>query len=355
MLLIPIYFVAVYFVEKNYFDYALVGERPKEGYRFLVIRKRGLGEQEFIKRLELTSKRLGWQCFSCSCRPSNLEYWLLDKPLEKVIERIKPDFTITLEGEELYTHQCNNYLCLSAGVRKYFKNDPNYTPENFYQFDGFLPSFQDIDFLKSYIEKEKSFYGFLWYPTCQKTDYIQVTPKKIFYSGNNWDNKRKGEEFTKFFSLLDKKDYLNVYGPKNKWQHTPNSAKGLLPFDGVTLLQKMQECGVTLVLHAQAHLDEGAASARIFEAAAASTVIISDKHPLVVGDFQDSVLYIDADKSGEEIFKQVEAHMQWILENPQEALDKAKKAHEIFVNQFTLEDQLLKLATMHSAITRIKS
>jgi spore maturation protein CgeB len=94
-------------------------------------------------------------------------------------------------------------------------------------------------------------------------------------------------------------------------------------------------------MHRDTHLKAGAPSGRIFEAAAAAAVIISDKHPFVEKEFKNSVLYVD--QTRDDLFEQIDTHMRWIKENPEAAKTKALQAHKIFLEKFTLEEQLIRL------------
>jgi len=110
----------------------------------------------------------------------------------------------------------------------------------------------------------------------------------------------------------------------------------------------MQECGIVLILHSETHLKGNAPTGRIFEAAAASCVVISDRHPFVIQEFGDSVLYIDQDESAEEMARQIESHLGWIQSHPAAAQEMAEKCHRIFEERFTLEQQLLRLQTVYN-------
>ena len=44
--------------------------------------------------------------------------------------------------------------------------------------------------------------------------------------------------------------------------------------------------------------------------------------------------------------------MLWIKNNPEKAKAKAKKAHQIFIDKFTMESQLINLAKMHEKIKK---
>lgn len=87
----------------------------------------------------------------------------------------------------------------------------------------------------------------------------------------------------------------------------------------------MHSTGVTLILHAPDHFLGQTPTGRIFEACAASTVIISDRHPFLEKHFSNSILYIDQEKPSEELYLQIDAHMRWIQKHPVEANLLAKK------------------------------
>ena len=82
---------------------------------------------------------------------------------------------------------------------------------------------------------------------------------------------------------------------------------------------------------------------RIFEAAAAGCAIISDRHPFIVQEFGDAVLYIDQEGSSEAIFQAIATHMAWIRSHPEKAQEMAFRCHQIFMEKFTLEKQLCDL------------
>ena len=222
-------------------------------------------------------------------------------------------------------------------------------------FDALLPSFTAIDKLKNAYEATgKSFNGFTWYPTVYTTEYQVAQPQYLFYSGGTlWDGTRASSKYKQLFSKLDQTGYFRVCGVVDKWQHTPNSAIGLIPIDGKSLIAAIHKAGISLVLHTQGHIESGAPTARIFEAAAANAVIIADRHPFIQQNFGNNVLYIDTEKSAENIFQQIDQHMQWIYAHPKEAQAKAINCHDIFMQKFSLDAQLLKLLEMHQHITQV--
>ena len=126
--------------------------------------------------------------------------------------------------------------------------------------------------------------------------------------------------------------------------------KDLLPFDGKSIHGAMREAGIALVIHADPHLELSAPTARIFEAAQAGCVIISDKNPFIIKHFGDTVLYFDETKEGQELFQQIHAHVQWIFDHQKEAEAMARRAHAIFGEKFNLEGQVKDLALLHERI-----
>lgn len=333
-------------------------QEVKKRYKIFILWA-GLGEYEWAKRLEKACTELGWESQSSfSMEELYYEKFLPEgiQPmdpltLQKTIEEFEPDLIISLRDDRIFSSKFPNYLVLSGGGPEYY----HWINDKILKFDGILHASKAMGSLKIYMEAAgKKFFGICWYPSCAKTSYQELDPKKIFYCGFQWDTKRNGAEYRKMFSLLDGRGYLEVYGLPTLWEFTPNSRKGLLPFDGESITQAIKKSGIALVLHTTAHIEFGAPTSRIFEAASAGSVIISDKNPFIVENFGDSVLYIDGDKNGEELFQQIDGHYNWIINHPKEAEEKARRAHQIFVEKFSLEDQLLNLAALHEEILKEK-
>ena len=177
------------------------------------------------------------------------------------------------------------------------------------------------------------------------TDAIEPElPKdiKLFYCGVNWERYIKNAEsrHTGLFKLLDEQDNVNLYGPEHSWDGY-NNYKGSIPFDGTTILKEIHKCGVGLALSSDYHYRAGAATNRIYEISAAGCITISDTNSFIMENFGDSVLYIDYDKKDyKKMYEQINNHLSWIKNNPEAALEKAKKAQEIFKTKFSLEKQL---------------
>jgi hypothetical protein len=205
--------------------------------------------------------------------------------------------------------------------------------------------------LKSLVESSgRTFHGIQWFPSCAATPYDPTVPRRLFFCGFQWDKKRNSDKYRQVFSWFDQKGYLDVYGPPEKWDFIPNSSRGFLAYDGKSLCNAIHDAGIALVLHAQQHIDDGAPTGRIFEAASASAVIISDKHPFIMREFGKSVLYVDTALNAKELFEQIDAHVQWILSHPMEAQKMAQEAHAIFLEKYTLERQIENLFQLQDEI-----
>jgi glycosyltransferase involved in cell wall biosynthesis len=172
--------------------------------------------------------------------------------------------------------------------------------------------------------------------------------------GSNWDKARK-ENYKSFYQLLDETHYFDVYGPDHSWKEMSLcSYRGELPFDDHSVIDTLKEKGITLVLHSHEWLKDGVPTSRIFEAAAASTVIICDEHPFVKKHFGDSVLYIDPNQNPKKVFDQIDKHVRWVLKNPKAAMALAKRSYAIYKANFTLEKEMLKVGELYEEIKNTK-
>jgi hypothetical protein len=337
-------------VRARYFDPSQIAQEKKE-LRILLLHRNGIGEQESSARIKTACEHLGWECYICSSRPSLWERALLFHPLEQAIEAIQPDLTINFQSVEKHAPGVN-FVSLSSGVQAYAKEDFDW--KKYADFDAFLPTFQETDLVKENMESlGKPFHGMRWFFTCPRTSYTPLVAERIFYCGSNWDRTRKGESYKRLFARLDQTGDISIYGPPKAWKCTPRSYRGFLPFDGQSTIKAMQECGIVLVLHSESHIKGNSPTARIFEAAAACCVVISDRHPFVMEEFGDSVLYIDQESSPEALFTQIEDHLAWIHSHPSEAQDLAFKCHRIFEDRFTLEKQLLHLKEIYTELRQV--
>lgn len=325
--------------------------------KVLLVHGNGQGEREQVHRFRIAAKRLGLNLKVVSAALiKNDQYRCVANKELVAIGIMRPDLILTIERNIPVLPGAPNYLVLDQSKKKYLAKtiNNNYTfihPQH-YNFTALLPTFPEIDLLQTvYEEHGNKFYGFRWYPTMYKTNYKPRTPKRLFYPGGTLtDATRSSDKYKKMFAMLDKQGYLDVYGPKDVWAHTPNSLHPPIPFDGISLIKINNKAGITLLLHAKDHFNGAVPTGRIFEATAANTVIISDRNPFIQQNFGDNVLYIDVEQSPENMFQQIDQHMQWIFAHPKQAKQMAQRCHDIFVEKFTLEAQLQQLLALHATI-----
>jgi hypothetical protein len=193
------------------------------------------------------------------------------------------------------------------------------------------------------------------YPTTTKSEFYDGAKRRLCLCGANWDW-RRGNHYANLYRSLDGTDYFDAYGPAWAWRGKIfHSYRGYLPSETSALRDVMQKDGVALVLHSDDHLMCKAPTQRIFAAAAASCVIISDRHPFVVENFGDSVLYVDQNASTEEMFRQIDGHMRWILAHPKEAVALARRSHAVFIEKFPLEKEVERIEQFFQENARTRS
>lgn len=236
---------------------------------------------------------------------------------------------------------CKNYLALFHPQHHYFQKDGS-LQKAYQHFDGYLTTYLP--------ETPLPAPHLRWFPTVQQSDYQEVEPDYLFHLLCHWGNRCDDEKFRALFKRLDKAPYTRFYGKAFLQELYPKSYQGEVPYDADSLRIFASLAGVSLVLHSDEHNAQGLPSLRIFEAAAASTVIICDNNLFVRAHFGNAVLYIDTSKKSEAIFDQIDRHMKWIQKHKPKALQMAKKAHEIFTQKFLLEDQLLRWEAFSDAL-----
>lgn len=336
---------------------------PSKTYNILIPTPYAGGEGDMAVRLEIASKNLGWNgktfFFPNNWKLKHLVNFTFDEnqvgevTLSKLFKKFNPDFIISLYPRKYSHKKIPNYLAMTRG------HDENIRihGKKILQYDGYLCVPQKMDSLLSFLDQ----YGkkrdiFEWVPTNLKTEYKPLKPKKLFYCWVNWDPLRTSKPYYDCLRMLDETGLMDVYGTEGMKNWNLRSFKGELPYDAKSLIKAIKEARVSLVLHSQEHLDYEVVAGRIFEAAAAGAVIISDRHGFIIREFQDSVLYIDIDKdkklAADEMFRQIYTHLMWVLEHPVEAEKLARKAHSIFSAKFTLEDQLERLGAWHEKLQK---
>jgi hypothetical protein len=97
------------------------------------------------------------------------------------------------------------------------------------------------------------------------------------------------------------------------------------------------ERDVTLCLHTDEQRDADVPSARLFEAAAAGAVIVTDELPFARRVLGDAALYVDPWTDRAEAVEQVRRHLAWLNEDPARGERLAAAAREALRGEFDIE------------------
>lgn len=316
----------------------LLDAHPLSGYNIAVQVRRPywFGEAEFACRVQIACANIGWHADIVDFQ-------------DESIDQKEYDFVLCLMPNAYKSAKFKSYLTLFDPIHHFF-NGAGYLKRPYNSYDGYLITYPMEKDKKEFADPNRYPYMY-WVPTVHQVPYNSIDPENLFYICSNWGSRYKNTNYKDLLNLLAQTSYSRIYGPRKLYEKRfKQNFLGELPIDGMSLLSAISAAGICLVLHSDTHLSLGLPSGRIFEAAAASSVIISDKNPFVMKHFGDSVLYIDVMQSGKNIFQDIDQLINWIHENKDEALEMAKRAHRIFETQFSLEAQLLKLGEFHEQL-----
>lgn len=297
-----------------------------------------VGDREVAWRIKIAGESLGWTVF-------------LDEDEGRQVQNMDQlDWVICmLPNNEFLNPSCPNYLMVFHPF--WYLNDERQLLPFYDKYTGYLLTINDretiADSLKS---RNKEFHFVSFYPSVYHVPYQEVELNNLVTMIPVWSNRLTDKKFRMVYNLLSRTGFTKFYGVHKNEDIITQGYMGTIPFDGVSVIDILQQHGIVLVLHSDIHNAESIPTSRIFEAAAASTVIISDQNPFVKKHFGDSVFYIDTSLSAKSIYNQIQAHMRTIYQNPQKALEMAKTAHQIFIENFEMSDQLLKLESLNREV-----
>lgn len=333
----------------------------------IIVQKTTLGDKEIAQRYKIAAEQLGWNAYVFKYKATLGRYWITANIVRCITGIInyffKPDFFIIKYPSyyPILPADIPKYLTIYGNVDTELQHIVSLVkkePQGFisdYQYIGDYDGYIDINkehaWLNPYNIKLLSRTGkgsvkliFNAYPSTFSTKFTKLEYKQLFYCGGNWDALRSSDFFKGIMLSLRQKGYLNVYGPPTTWEYLSNTYKGYLPDDGYSIIDKIKDSGITLVVHSEIHNLHDIPSGRIFEAAAAGSVIISDQNQFVKDEFGNCVNFIDLTKPQEEVVEQIDHFVRWAQRNPEKAYKQAECAHRIFGEKFALEKTLLRLA-----------
>jgi hypothetical protein len=300
--------------------------------------KKNYAETELSRRISLAAQHIGWEA--------------VEFGNSEDIKQYDPDFVLALHFRTPKLTPYPTYGCLWHPL--VFVETESEFIRNILSYDGFLSSSITTDqWIKDrlYNTPKKHFIA-PFFTSCNRTTYqkpVLDTPH-IAYIGTNWD----GERYKELFLGLEAQNCSRIYGSQAGWAYLRSSYLGSLPFDGVSVLNALNQAGVGLCLHREEHTYEGVPSMRIFETVASGAIAICGEHAFIRQQFKDTVLYLDNSLSTAEQIAQILDHLAWIKTHPEQTMEMSREAHRIFVDRFCLEALLTHLEPPHQNLLNDK-
>ncbi|MEK6734089.1 MAG: glycosyltransferase [Pseudomonadota bacterium] len=329
----------------------------KDKYKVVFISNNG-GEYSYIEYFKYVAEKKGWEVKI---------YFHQMLGYEKEIIEFDPDFimmTIHIDPKmsmEIASHRSKKYILELSPLEFLYSNDfinkkhPSKVVDKFNEFlglaDGVLTSAKQIYYYQNLFDKmDKPFNGLRILPLVPDMNYEITEPEYLAWMGGGIDKFRSSGKFKYFIQLLSENIPMRIYGRYRFSAYLPpHIYDGYVP-DAMGLFGAIRKNGIYLLTHSAIHTESATPTLRSFEAIAAGSVVISDKHPFIIENFGDNVLYYDQTLSAEEMYNQVKAHFDWIKANPEEAKQKAARAQQIFKEKFSLDNDLERIAKMHEYI-----
>lgn len=262
-------------------------------------------------------------------------------------ERFKADCILAMHHWTGKVCSIPTYGCM-WNPPEFFDHSPQHLA-HVASYDGYLTSSPVIDTFVDQLllhQPRRALRGNI-YTSCPARPFVpaRYAEARLCYLGTNWDGTRLGELFVQ----LSRSGLMDVYGPEQRWGHVRECHRGVLPFDGVSVIETLSRAGAGLCLHTAAHIATGTPSMRIFELAASGAVAICQRHPFIERHFGDCVLHFDAAAEPAEMARQVLEALATVRNKPDRAAEMARAAWEVFDRTFALERLLDELVRVHSA------
>lgn len=314
-------------------------------------------EYECIERIKIAAKNNNAECIVV-----DNEGYIIghdDKRTDSILHGNEVEFVIALHFVSEKVYNCYTYGTMWNPPK--FLADWDYASESikYLTYDDYLiyDSTQIVGHLQNLLlQTDRDIANAIHFvpsiPGEVMTPYLSGD-LRLFYSGINWEriSNSKGRHHD-LFKALDDEHLTRIYGPEKFFDAIPwagfQTYAGSLPFDGLSAIKAINECGVSLVLSSNTHREAEAATNRLYESCAAGAVLICDDNPFVIRQFGDSVLYIHYDENDhKKNLDQIKSHLKWIKENPKSALELAHSSQVIYAEKFHLDKVLGNLITNH--------
>lgn len=304
-------------------------------------------EDECIARIKLAAAAIGVDCVEI-----NFEGRPIADP-SRVLTKSDVDFVIHLHYDTPKAYDIFSFVALWNPVAFYSEWGYQRTSRNLISHDDFLScsSVAADDHVTRLIRHSKTHLPAL-FKLYHSTPALARTPSlgagKLFYVGINWEAVSGGKSrHQNVLRQLDATGIMRIYGPReflnvNVWAGY-QSYVDEIPFDGVSMIDKIAEAGISLVFSSAAHKQSALMSNRLFESIAAGALVICDENPFAKKFFGDCLLYVDSRATTDEICSEIRRHVTWANTHRDEALAMIAEAQRRFQEQFALIKNLTDL------------
>ena len=334
-------------------------QKIKDKYKIIILTTWG-GEWTHATHLKASAERMGWEVKIYHQSLSSYEDEILKFNPDFIIYASDIDHRIHPEVKNLKTKFYGIYYYpIDYNITRSFNDeillDKDLKPENgllemFNLADGMLINNKRIKIFETiFNDRHRKFYGINIIPTVSKADYKPLNFNYVTEYGHHTADLKTKKSLQYVLKKLDKDKILKTYGKFKDYSYIPHSYKGYVP-DTFQMIDLLNKNGVALVFHSKFNYDGGTPTTRLLEAFAASALVITDRNPFTVRNFGDNVLYFDTYAESEILYRQIKDHYDWAQNHPEEARAKASRAHDIFIEKFTTEIQLIRIAKLHEKI-----
>ena len=334
----------------------------KSHYKVAIIAGDGGGEYSYFEHFKYSAEKLGWEVTIYDQQVINHEEEILKFDPDFILYAI---FTDPKMPRKLEIHRSKKYfinfhpLQITRNSLKLISKEDPYNAlgilkEEMLISDALLIGAEEVNISRLALQRNnKKFNGIRLLPQVSATINQPADPKNIMWCNTGWDKLRSSKKYHNFINLLSNNTEFKSYGKYGRLQSYIDQSKydGFIP-TAEEMIKTIRKNGIYLLTHSDLHNQSTTPSLRIFEAVAANVIVISDKNPFAIKHFGDNFLYFDHNADTKTMYQQVKAHYDWILANPQKAKAMSERAHQIFLEKFTLEKDLIRIAKMHEAILK---
>ena len=299
------------------------------------------GERNQAEMIRATLDKMGHLAYTYSVNDVDMKIFLPAKYINEILIAVL-DYIFETDFRLAISFHVN--LDLAEPKMMYISVPPDYFAnklnEDFPDAKNYR-SFLDINLLNSpedklspiFNRKIDGNYGIVGIPA---NKYQTSNRQELVLFGSLWG--RKSDALYQSIRNLAKQDYMFFINHPYLLLGLDDQQKFTDDAPTITDLQQvLNKHGIALCIHSKFHNAAGIPSSRIFEIISSGAIAISDRNPFVVRYFGNNVLYFDHNLSAEEIYKQIDDHVNWVKNNPKKAEIMAKNAHQILQDKFTTE------------------